>query len=99
LIPDEKDREHEAEIELRFLKPEIEHIADRMKLNWPKIVLGSFFAVPAAIISAIAPGPAMIASTLGLVAAIYNAYEPFQQRNEALKKPVAYAALVQKQFR
>ncbi len=102
LISDEKERKRTAELELGMLKLQIEEIANRMKLKWPKIIFGSLCAIPPAVLGALPAGPhpagAAIAGAAGLAAAIYTAAEPFMQRSEARKKPPAYAVLVQEKF-
>ena len=102
LISDEQERERNTEIELNILKLRVEEIANRMKLKWSKIILGSFCAIPPAVLAAIPTGlhPAgpAIFGTAGLTAAVYTAAEPFLQRNEARKKSLAYAALAHEEF-
>jgi hypothetical protein len=98
-------RERQTEISTRKLLQERDKIAELMrKRRWPDLVFGSIAGVgvvAAGIVGGLALGGPVAGAALaapGLIPAIYSALKDVQTKPDWGERPLAYAALAQRQF-
>jgi hypothetical protein len=94
--PDHEVR-HERARQIRAqLHDEVAEATEAVRITWGQVIMGGICSVLGA--AGVVAGPANQpvaygAGLVGLAGATYTALEPLRRRNEALKRPLAYAAL------
>jgi hypothetical protein len=101
-ISDDAQLGERIDLFIRELNDDIQDIADKMKSKWPKVVFSGLFSVLGAG-GALAGTQldnigAVSAGSVALVAAAYQAFDLAHEQRNVLQNPLAYAALVRRDF-
>jgi len=101
-INDDIHRQEAASLVAKRLEDEIGTVAEAMQIKWGKVFFGGICSVLGAVggVVSVQQNEATLAIAAGsaLTNAVYSTLSPFLERGDALRKPLAYAALVNSKF-
>lgn len=102
-IGDDIHRQERASLVAERLEEQVETVAEAMRIKWGQVIFGGIFSALGAAggLASIEKGETGLAvlAGSGLTSAVYTAVSSITDRNDALREPLAYAALLRTKFR